>query len=479
MAASIDHRPWPAGPHEDGAEEGFGAGEHTKLLDEASEIPAINAKETSKQAEEEVQVHSAASNDGKQHRIDTPSVPTREIEPNSSQPENPAVATEQVSVTPATRSVSPSENIEPKAPATKAQEKSSGGYTYKAIKRRLGWLVELIIAGGTLGILGVMGFWTFLWFGKDSNPTWHWIMRKDHIKVIVSSTAEIVNRLVGFMLGAECSMVIALALERSEVLFPNLASASTGRSGAGAGKSIGLMKKVVTGKWPTSRWYRPLPYLVGLITLLETLSLGTHTVLFVDITLGQIATRGNSSNMEFGFTYEPQKISNPGGEADVLFRYSAWTRKAPFYPAFAEYREPPANGSGFSDTGVTLRAFLPYADSLTRQKVHSYTGNTTVLDARVTCQVPLFEDLHVDDQGGTLLLSGFVRPTRSTPRLGDQTLIYTPKNVTDISDWSHNAVSLHLPIPQLLDFQTSGEAFCVSCLTMVAWEQAMELLEVL
>ena len=58
----------------------------------------------------------------------------------------------------------------------------------------------------------------------------------DHIKVIVSSSAELLNRLVGFMFGVERSMALSLALERSEVLFPSLISASIGRSGTGAGK---------------------------------------------------------------------------------------------------------------------------------------------------------------------------------------------------------------------------------------------------
>lgn len=36
---------------------------------------------------------------------------------------------------------------------------------------RLGWIVETVLIGGTLGILGIVGFWIFLWFANDSNPT--------------------------------------------------------------------------------------------------------------------------------------------------------------------------------------------------------------------------------------------------------------------------------------------------------------------
>jgi hypothetical protein len=59
------------------------------------------------------------------------------------------------------------------------------------------WLARtLFVAGGTLGILGIIEFWTLLWFANDSNPTWHWIIANDYIKAIVSGTAEAVNRLV-------------------------------------------------------------------------------------------------------------------------------------------------------------------------------------------------------------------------------------------------------------------------------------------
>jgi hypothetical protein len=326
--------------------------------------------------------------------------------------------------------------------------------TIQAIYRRLGWVVALIVLGGTLGILGIMGFWTFLWFGSDSNPTWHWIMAHDHIKVLVSSTAEAVNRLTGFMIGAECSMILALALERSQVLFPSLASASAGRTGTGAGKTIGLSKKVVTSKWPTKRWDKRLPYLALFITLIETLSIGTHTVLFTDVNLGQIATRQNSSDVAFGLAYQPETISYAGGEPDLLYRYTAWQRKAPFYPAFAEYSEPPAAQEGTSDTGLTLRAILPYADPLVRQSVHSYTGRTTVLDARVTCQIPQFEQLAIEGQQNALLLSGFVRASRLTPRLGNESWVYTPKS--DTAEWSRNVSAPFLCIAPLANTSTWG-----------------------
>jgi hypothetical protein len=43
---------------------------------------------------------------------------------------------------------------------------------------------------------------------------------------------------------------------------------------------------------------------------------------------------------------------------------------------------------GISDTGPTLRAFLPFADGQTRSSVQTYSGNAAVLDSRVLCMRP-------------------------------------------------------------------------------------------
>jgi hypothetical protein len=96
--------------------------------------------------------------------------------------------------------------------------------------------------------------------------------------------------------------------------------------------------------------------------------------------------------------------------------------KPPSYPVFAEYTEDAFVKQGVSDTGVTLRAFLPYTDSSIRQNIHTYTGRTTVLDARVTCQIPYFDNITAQYQGD-LVLGGYVGASTFTPRLGNRTWI--------------------------------------------------------
>lgn len=78
-----------------------------------------------------------------------------------------------------------------------------------------------------------------------------------------------------------------------------------------------------------------------ILFVIETLTLGTHTVLFTDIKLGSIATHSNSSEVNFGFIYHNQTITDYGGQESVLLRASAWNLKPPSYHVFAEYTEGP------------------------------------------------------------------------------------------------------------------------------------------
>ena len=289
---------------------------------------------------------------------------------------------------------------------------------------KLGKLVLFFIFAGNVVILGVLGFWAFLWHAGDSNATWYRIMAGDHLKIIVTITAETVNRFLGYMAGAECSMIVALALERAEVFFPSLASAATGRGTGGGGKSIGLMRRLFQRKWPRNGWRIGLPVLVVLVGLIDNLSFGTHTALLTDINLGQLPARHAPLNVAFGFRYQsPTIVDQLGGYSGVLYRSPSWDRKAAFYPAFAEYKEDSVVQNGTSDTGVTLRAFLPFSDPTQRKNLHEYVGRTTVLDARVTCQLPVFSNLSIGLQDFLLITSGFVTASQHTSRLGNYSLV--------------------------------------------------------
>lgn len=56
--------------------------------------------------------------------------------------------------------------------------------------------------------------------------------------------------------------------------------------------------------------------------------------------------------------------------------------------------------NGVDDTGIVLRAFLPYSKAESREMVRNYTGDALVLDSRVSCQRPILQDLEFQTPEG-------------------------------------------------------------------------------
>ena len=83
---------------------------------------------------------------------------------------------------------------------------------------------------------------------------------------------------------------------------------------------------------------------------------------------------------------------------------------------FAEYSEAPVIQENVSDTGRSLRAFLPL-DAPERRLLRNYTGKSFVFDSRVTCPQPVFTGFVFDPGTDNGYVGGFVAPTIATPRL--------------------------------------------------------------
>ena len=92
--------------------------------------------------------------------------------------------------------------------------------------------------------------------------------------------------------------------------------------------------------------------------------------------------------------------------AENIPRDSAWTSNPPFYPVFAEFDEP--GKDVMMGTGTLLRALLPFATAEARQGISSYSGNTLIVDVKVTCHTPSATDLYTDSTYGHI--NGTVTP---------------------------------------------------------------------
>ena len=219
-------------------------------------------------------------------------------------------------------------------------------------------------------------------------------------------------------------MLAALALERGEVLLGNAASVTMMRNGLGSGKLLSLSKKQLRNRKAMKGSSLTIPCLILLETKILAFIQVITIILTSDIGLRPIPGYPKSSETTFGFTYITPNYTNVP-QSRVLSRGTSWSRKASVYPNFTEYSESPFIEDGVSDTGLTLRAFLPYASAQDREDTYRYNGRTTVLDSRVTCQLPNLEGEAVQaDLGSSLYFTGSVRATRATPRLGNVTFYW-------------------------------------------------------
>ena len=289
--------------------------------------------------------------------------------------------------------------------------------------KRLGKMAIVVLILGTAVILGAVSFTGFLWFASYNNRTWHAIIVRDWLTESVTILAEIIKQAVNFQIGVGGAMLAALALERGEVLLRNAASLTMMRDGLGSGKLLILSKKHLRS-WKTMKGSS---FTILCLILLETMILAfiqaITIILTSDIGLQPIPGYSRSSETAFGVNYTYSNYTNIP-QPNVISLETSWSRKASVYPTFAEYSEPPFVEDGVSDTGLTLRAFLPYSSAQDRENTYKYNGRTTVLDSRVTCQLSNLEGetLQADYLDGTLSFTGSVRATRATPRLGNVTI---------------------------------------------------------
>ena len=288
--------------------------------------------------------------------------------------------------------------------------------------QRFGKTAIAVLILGTAVILSAVSFTGFLWFASFDNRTWHAIMIRDWLTESVTILAEVIKQAVNFQIGIGGAMLAALALERGEVSLGNAASMTMMRIGLGSGKLLTLSKKQFRRENAMGRSSSAIPYLIFLETIILTFIQFITIILASDIGLQPIPGYSKLSETAFGFT-NTTSLSTKNPQSRIFEEQTSWKRKAAVYPTFAEYSEPPFIEDGVSDTGLTLRAFLPYSAAQSREDTHSYSGRTTVLDSRVTCQLPELEGETVQAEGEELLhLVGSVRATRATPRLGNLTV---------------------------------------------------------
>jgi hypothetical protein len=331
------------------------------------------------------------------------------------------------------------------------------------VKQKLGIFVILFFVVGSTLITAAVGVLCFLWFAHDDNDLWRAINTRNWTTQAVTICAEVIKQAVSFQMGSIVAMTASLALEHRSVLFPHAAAYSMMKACASSGTAVMLLWYQLTAVFVIrSKTYSLLFVLVLVIGAVFGITQVFSILLVSDLGPGFVTGDSSTSKIAYGYDYTHR-------DYPLLAEAVGWARSAPAYPTFAEYSETASVADGVSDTGLTLRAFLPFADAVRRQTLRSYSGTTTVLDSRVTCQIPHFYNLTAGGTDQGVFLMGRVAPSKITPRLQNAThLDHLDSFVNfrcaviamDIDEWKLSFCQLALRPEQVVtDFTTVQTQF--------------------
>lgn len=290
--------------------------------------------------------------------------------------------------------------------ASKLLEKSNHQSSRKppfSLYDKFGWLAMTVLMSATALILGAVGFLWFLWKADPSNKTWHRIAVRNWITRAVALSSVVLRTSISLQASTATSMLAGLALENTQILILHLASVSAMRNAnAGPYMLAWLMLKAFVND--PSRWHRALlPVLVVSLVITSVLTQFTSTTLLSDLKPGTIPGHNSTSTTGTNFRY------NVNGSIPMISRGTVWTKKPPFFPAFAEYHEDLSGPqTDNSDTGLTLRAFLPLSGQDTRSTLRNFSGLATVLDSRVQCIRPQLTMEKAHFTPGAFALTGLI-----------------------------------------------------------------------
>lgn len=302
-------------------------------------------------------------------------------------------------------------------------------------KHKLGTFAIIVLIIGSILLCAAVGTLSFLWFGGPDIQAWKEITARNWLSKAISICIGVIQQVMMLQLGIVTAALASLALESKDVFIGDVASVSVMRAtAASTGVFLMAWQYLSHGPLRNARLSRIFALTV-LAALLWCLSQFLLLIILTDVNLRSTAGLVSTMNLPCNLNYTNVE-STPATSRSRWMPPSigAWNKKISKYASFAEYSEPAYEADGVSDTGVTLRAFLPFNTAQERENLKSYKGKATVLDARVTCQVPRIENATLGPNGR---FRGSLAPTRKTPRL-------TNFNLGDSSAENSEAMDMNL-----------------------------------
>lgn len=297
------------------------------------------------------------------------------------------------------------------------------------IPRSLGWWASIILPLSILTVLAVTGFITWLWFSGSHDSKWSKLIVSGRGATAVSVSTFFIRLAVDAQAGIGAAMLAAIALESHGVRLADAPAVGVIRAGVSNLPDMILPLIAAAGSKISKHSITVIMLILLLIT--STALQLSSTAPLSDLSIGSIPDLAHNVLLPYDFQYlcrskqKPwtnRKDCPPFEEPSYPFvaRAPPWIRAPAFFPTFAEYSEPIAKEAGVDDTGLLLRALLPLSNQKSREQMRNYSGNALVLDSRVSCHRPLFDNNTriIEQLGGEYAnVSGTVTTEHRTPLL--------------------------------------------------------------
>ncbi|KAK6538491.1 Mitochondrial outer membrane protein iml2 [Orbilia ellipsospora] len=261
---------------------------------------------------------------------------------------------------------------------------------------KVGNFTFFILPVGMVFNLLCLAWFAFLWWGSSEIQFWQRIVIDGWLIRAISLPASALRLAISLQAGICLSMLAALALEKLSVPFSEVASVSMMRAGTPSLTSFywDCLFPLVRNGTGVSKYQTYLLVVLAIgITSTSSILGFNSTILLSDVTIQPVpAYNATLTQVAIDFSYGP------------AFKYSipqinnVWNSNRPgTFPVFAEHSEPPSGQlpQNVTDTGVSLRAFLPFANPTERQKIRNFTGKAMIFDSRVICLKPNIVNLDV------------------------------------------------------------------------------------
>lgn len=249
-----------------------------------------------------------------------------------------------------------------------------------------------------------------------------WVTRALTVSALVLRTCTDVQ--AGFVV----CMLASIALELNAVSLLDVPAVAFARA-----SSIPPYMLLLRPSFSKMQFRRQGPWsgpaiLTPLLCLTTVLLQFSSTILVSDLRLGTLPGRQYEEDAFYDFYYNETFTEGYSlTDYPLMPRQSTWFQSPPAFPQLAEHGEKASVAARIDDTGVVLRALVPFPQTPKRESLRNYLGNAIVLDSRVSCQAPIFDNLRVNFERGEEdpvrdfddyhAISGTVRPSRAADRL--------------------------------------------------------------